>query len=103
MLLFAVNWIAWSFFGYTILVMLFGVISARFATKSSTDFFLADRGLGPWVAALSASASAESGWVTLGLVLISGFHYLGRTARWLAWPEAVMCSAMPLKAPHKFF
>ena len=26
-------------------------------------------------------------WVTLGLVLISGFHYLGRTARWLASEE----------------
>jgi hypothetical protein len=31
-------------------------------------FFSPIGGLGPWVAALSSSASAESGWVTLGLV-----------------------------------
>ena len=48
--------------------MAFGIYSARFAHHTSSDFFLARRGLGAWVAALSASASAESGWVTLGLV-----------------------------------
>ena len=60
--------IAASFWIYTLIVVLVGLYSARFSEKSESDFFLAGRGLGPWVAALSASASAESGWVTLGLV-----------------------------------
>jgi sodium/proline symporter len=45
-----------------------GVYSARYGRPGSEDFFLAERGIGAWVAALSASASSESGWVTLGLV-----------------------------------
>jgi sodium/proline symporter len=57
-----------SFWLYTFAIMAVGVYSARYGRASSTDFFLADRGIGAWVAALSASASAESGWVTLGLV-----------------------------------
>jgi sodium/proline symporter len=57
-----------SFWVYTLAIMGVGVYSARFARSSSTDFFLANRGIGAWVAALSSSASAESGWVTLGLV-----------------------------------
>ncbi len=60
--------IAVSFLVYTFGVLVLGVYSARFGRKTSADFFLAGRGLGAWVAALSSSASAESGWVTLGLV-----------------------------------
>jgi Na+/proline symporter len=62
------NALSLSFFLYTIAIFAVGIYSARFSRKTSSDFFLADRGLGPWVAALSSSASAESGWVTLGLV-----------------------------------
>lgn len=57
-----------SFFLYTAGILAVGIYSARFSRKTSSDFLLADRGLGAWVAALSSSASAESGWVTLGLV-----------------------------------
>lgn len=57
-----------SFFLYTVGILAIGIYSARFGQKTSSDFLLADRGLGAWVAALSSSASAESGWVTLGLV-----------------------------------
>jgi sodium/proline symporter len=62
------NSVTVSFTVYTLAIMAFGLYSARFSRGTSADFFLADRGLGAWVAALSASASAESGWVTLGLV-----------------------------------
>ena len=58
-----------SFAVYTLLIVAIGVYSAKFARKSDEDYFLAGRSLGPWLAALSASASSESGWVTLGLVL----------------------------------
>jgi sodium/proline symporter len=57
-----------SFLLYTTAIFAVGLYSARFGRSTSSDFFLADRGLGAWVAALSSSASAESGWVTLGLV-----------------------------------
>lgn len=57
-----------SFWIYTLLIIGVGIYSARYGRASSTDFFLAGRGIGAWVAALSSSASAESGWVTLGLV-----------------------------------
>ncbi|MHC4902402.1 MAG: sodium/proline symporter [Planctomycetota bacterium] len=57
-----------SFAVYTVAIVAIGIYSARYARRSDEDFFLAGRSLGPWVAALSASASSESGWVTLGLV-----------------------------------
>jgi Na+/proline symporter len=57
-----------SFAVYTVAIIAVGIYSARFARRSDEDFFLAGRSLGSWVAALSASASSESGWVTLGLV-----------------------------------
>lgn len=51
-------------------------------THSNEDFFLGNRGLGPWVAAISYSASASSAWTLLGL---SGAAYvLGLSAIWIA-------------------
>ena len=70
-----------SFIAYTLLIVAIGVYSARYAKGSDEDYFLAGRSLGPWVAALSASASSESGWVTLGLVGI-GFT-TGFSAYWI--------------------
>ena len=70
-----------SFLVYTLAIMGFGLYTARFARKSSQDYFLADRGLGAWVAALSSSASAESGWVTLGLVGTA--FKVGLSALWI--------------------
>jgi sodium/proline symporter len=57
-----------SFAVYSLIIIGVGLYSARFARRSDEDFFLAGRSLGSWVSALSASASSESGWVTLGLV-----------------------------------
>jgi sodium/proline symporter len=73
--------IAISFLVYILGIIAFGVYSARFARDTSDDFFLAGRGLGPWVAALSSSASAESGWVTMGLVGMS--FNVGLGALWI--------------------
>lgn len=57
-----------SFWIYTFGIVLVGLYSARFSSRSTSDYLLARKQLGPWVTALSASASSESGWVTLGLV-----------------------------------
>ncbi len=70
-----------SFAVYTLAIVLVGLYSARFAKRSDEDYFLAGRSLGSWVAALSASASSESGWVTLGLV---GWAFVsGVSAYWI--------------------
>ncbi|MCH2136261.1 MAG: sodium/proline symporter [Phycisphaerales bacterium] len=53
---------------YTLLVLGVGVWANNRANAGEEEYFLAGRRLGPWVAALSSSASSESGWVTLGLV-----------------------------------
>ncbi|GAB4292437.1 MAG: sodium/proline symporter PutP [Myxococcota bacterium] len=63
-----------SFLAYTLAIVFFGVYTSRYAKRSSADFFLAERGLGAWVASISASASSESGWVMLGLVG-EAFHF----------------------------
>ena len=57
-----------SFIIYTCGIVLVGLFASRFRKKSHDDFFLANRELGSWSSAISASASSESGWVMLGLV-----------------------------------
>ena len=68
-------------------LILIGVgLWARGRNKNVEDFFLAGRGLGPWVAAISASASSSSAWTLLG---VSGAAYAwGLPALWL-FPSTV--------------
>jgi sodium/proline symporter len=54
---------------------------AQRRNRDVTDYFLGGRGLGPWVAAISASASSSSAWTLLG---VSGAAYAwGLPALWL--------------------
>ncbi len=70
-----------TFIAYLILMLAIGVIAYQ-RTKSSSDYFLGGRSLGPWPAALSAGASDMSGWLLLGL---PGYAYVaGIEAFWLA-------------------
>jgi len=57
-----------SFILYTLFIIGTGLYSSSRRKETVDDFVLANRELGPWAASLSASASAESGWVMLGLV-----------------------------------
>ena len=52
---------------YMAAVIGIGVAFARRANKSSEDYFLGGRSLGPWVTAMSAEASDMSGWLLMGL------------------------------------
>ncbi|SVC04488.1 uncharacterized protein METZ01_LOCUS257342, partial [marine metagenome] len=61
--------------------MIFIGVWANKRTHSTSDYFLGGRKLGPWVAALSASASSSSAWTLMG---VSGAAYLwGLPAIWL--------------------
>lgn len=52
---------------YMLVVIGIGLAFARRANKSSEDYFLGGRTLGPWVTAMSAEASDMSGWLLMGL------------------------------------
>ena len=52
---------------YMAIVIAIGIVFAKRANKSSDDYFLGGRSLGPWVTAFSASASDMSGWLLMGL------------------------------------
>jgi len=52
---------------YMAAVVLIGVLCSKKANKSSDDYFLGGRTLGPWVSAMSAEASDMSGWLLMGL------------------------------------
>jgi sodium/proline symporter len=66
---------------YLIVLLAIG-LWAQQRTSDTSDFHLAGRKLGPWVAALSASTSSSSAWSLLG---VSGAAYAwGLQAFWLA-------------------
>ena len=52
---------------YMAIVIGIGLIFAKKANKSSENYFLGGRSLGPWVTAMSAEASDMSGWLLMGL------------------------------------
>ena len=52
---------------YMTAVIGIGVLYAKRANKSSEEYFLGGRSLGPWVTAMSAEASDMSGWLLMGL------------------------------------
>jgi sodium/proline symporter len=62
--------------------LLIGVgLWAKGRNRDVADFYLAGRGLGPWISSISASASSSSAWTLLG---VSGAAYAwGLPALWL--------------------
>lgn len=71
---------------YKVLLIAIGVWSNR-KNQSSDDYFIGGRTLGPWVAAISAAASASSAWSLLGM---SGAAYaMGLPAIWIV-PAVVL-------------
>jgi sodium/proline symporter len=71
-----------AMFGYMVVVVVIGVIYGN-RNKTSEDYFLGGRGLGPWVTAMSAEASDMSSWLLMGLpglAYATGFSQAGWTA-----------------------
>jgi sodium/proline symporter len=67
---------------YLVVLLVIGYIADLKYSKKFEDFIAAGKGLGALVTAISASASAESAWVMLGL---SGYGYIhGMRALWAA-------------------
>ncbi|MGD8580435.1 MAG: sodium/proline symporter [Lysobacterales bacterium] len=72
--------ILWTLIGYQALMLAIGWWASK-RNRDSEDFYLGGRRLGPWVAALSASASSSSAWSLLG---VSGAAFSwGLPAIWL--------------------
>ncbi len=72
--------ILYTLVSYQALLLAIGLWASR-RTRDREDFFLGGRALGPWVAAISASASSSSAWTLLS---VSGMAYLwGLPALWL--------------------
>jgi len=66
---------------YLLALVVAGWAARRRASASAADYYLGGRSLGPWVAALSASASSSSAWSLLG---VSGAAFsLGGPAVWI--------------------
>ena len=57
---------------YKLLLVAIGFWASK-RTRTTEDFFIGNKGLGPWVAAVSSSASASSAWSLLG---VSGAAYM---------------------------
>ncbi len=51
---------------YSLVILVVGLVASR-RNKTLGDYLLADRKLGPWVAAFSERASGESAWLLIGL------------------------------------
>lgn len=72
---------------YMAAVIVIGIVYARRANRSSDQYFLGGRTLGPWITAMSAEASDMSGWLLMGLPGVaywSGLADAGWTAIGLA-------------------
>jgi len=68
---------------YLLVLIYLGISYARRSNSSPEEYFLANRGFGPWVAAMSAEASDMSGWLLMGLPGVAYFTGYGE-AFWTA-------------------
>ncbi|MDR1128929.1 MAG: sodium/proline symporter PutP [Treponema sp.] len=68
---------------YLLAMVFIGIWYARRSNTNPEEYFLGKRGLGPWVAAMSAEASDMSGWLLMGLPGVAYFTGIGE-AFWTA-------------------
>ena len=70
-----------AFVIYLVIMVVIGAVYMK-NTSNAEDYFLGGRGLGGWVAALSAQASDMSGWLLMGLP--GAVYALGTGQSWIA-------------------
>jgi len=71
-----------AFIGYILIILVVGLLSARFSSRGLNEFFLGGRKMNKFVVALSAVASGRSSWLLIGL---TGMAYIqGLSAIWAA-------------------
>jgi sodium/proline symporter len=68
---------------YLLAMIIIGMWCARKSNTNPEEYFLASRGFGPWLTALSAEASDMSGWLLMGLPGVAYFTGYGE-AFWTA-------------------
>ena len=77
---------------YTVLIIYFailfgiGIVASR-RIRSLKDYYLGGKNLGPWVAAFSARATGESGWLILGVTGMGAM--MGVSALWIVVGEVI--------------
>lgn len=74
-------WFLVAFAAYLLMMITIGAFYMK-RNKDADDYFLGGRGLGGWVAALSAQASDMSGWLLMGLP--GSVYALGTGQAWIA-------------------
>lgn len=71
-----------AFVGYLLMIILVGILAARFSSKGISNFFIGGRKMNMFVVALSAVVSGRSAWLLLGF---TGMAYtMGLSALWAA-------------------
>ncbi|CEJ42204.1 SSS sodium solute transporter [Umezakia ovalisporum] len=73
--------IAAAFIGFLCFIIFVGIYSVTYKQNTTADYILASRGVNPWLTALSAMSTGQSGLLFLGQV---GFAYkIGISSIWL--------------------
>ncbi len=76
------NYALSAFIGYLILIVLVGLLAARFSSQGISNFFIGGRKMSMLVVALSAVVSGRSAWLLLGF---TGMAFtMGLSALWAA-------------------
>ncbi|MGD1804481.1 sodium/proline symporter [Dapis sp. BLCC M126] len=78
-------WIAITFIAFLLSFTVVGIYSATQKQNTTTDYLLASRNVNPWLTALSAMATGQSGYLFIGVI---GFTYkVGFSSVWIpvAW------------------
>jgi sodium/proline symporter len=65
---------------YTVALTSLGIFYSRRATKSTTEFYLGSRSIGPVITAIATGATGRSAWLILGVVGMS--YMFGAAAIW---------------------
>ncbi|MFH1863259.1 MAG: sodium/proline symporter [bacterium] len=80
------NLILITYFVYLAVLLLIGFLTRK-RSKTVADYFLGGRKIGPWLTAISSTASSESGWVVLGA---TGLIYADGLSGWWFMPGCLL-------------